>query len=97
MLPWPRPGRLIRCFEPSSTEASKSLGGPSEFAAEAQRSVDGSDLQGSKICRKEERDDNYFDGRGGKKGKKGKKGSDGAEMSLGVDDCNGMGECRMEL
>lgn len=66
---------LIRFFEPSSIEAAKSLRGPSGFAAEVQRSVDDSDIKGTKICRKEEREDNYFAGTGGKKGKKGKKGS----------------------
>ena len=67
---------LIRYFEPSSlTEASKSLRGPSGFAAEAQRSVDPSEFKGIRVAKKEDRDDNYFMGGGGKKGKKGKKGS----------------------
>lgn len=67
---------LIRYFEPSSlTEASKSLRGPSGFAAEAQRSVDYSEFKGVRVAKKEDRDDNYFMGGGGKKGKKGKKGS----------------------
>lgn len=65
---------LIRYFEPSSPEATKSLRGPSGFAAEAQRSVDSSDIKGTKVSKKEEREDNYFMGNGGKKGKKGKKG-----------------------
>lgn len=69
---------LIRYFEPSSVEATKSLRGPSGFAAEAQRSVEGSDFKGVKVSRKEEREDNYFAGTGGKKGKKGKKGSNAA-------------------
>lgn len=69
---------LIRYFEPSSVEATKSLRGPSGFAAEAQRSVEGSDFKGIKVSRKEEREDNYFTGTGGKKGKKGKKGSNAA-------------------
>ncbi|KAL8830218.1 MAG: hypothetical protein Q9191_001558 [Dirinaria sp. TL-2023a] len=67
---------LIRYFEPSSlTEASKSLRGPSGFAAEAQRSVDSFEFKGVRVAKKEDRDDNYFMGGGGKKGKKGKKGS----------------------
>lgn len=66
---------LIRYFEPSSPEATKSLRGPSGFAAEAQRSVDSSDIKGTKVSKKEEREDNYFMGNGGKKGKKGKKGA----------------------
>lgn len=67
---------LIRYFEPSSsTETSKSLRGPSGFAAQAQRSVDASEITGVRVAKKEDRDDNYFMGSGGKKGKKGKKGS----------------------
>lgn len=66
---------LIRWFDPSSPEAAKALRGPSGFAAEAQRSVDGSDIKGTKVSKKEEREDNYFMGNGGKKGKKGKKGT----------------------
>ena len=68
---------LIRYFDPSSPEASKSLpGGPSAFAAEAQRSVDtNSNFKGTKVSKKEDREDTYYMGTGGKKGKKGKKGS----------------------
>lgn len=67
---------LIRYFDPSSPEASKVLRGPSGFAAEAQRSVDtNSDFKGTRISKKEDREDTYFMGTGGKKGKKGKKGS----------------------
>ena len=67
---------LIRYFEPSSTEASKPLRGPSGFAAEAQRSVDSnSDFKGMKVVKKGDEEENYFMGTGGKKGKKGKKGS----------------------
>lgn len=69
---------LIRYFEPSTIETSKSLRGPSGLAAEAQRSVDDSDFKGTKVCKKEDRDDDYFTGTGGKKGKKGKRGSPGA-------------------
>lgn len=69
---------LIRFFEPATMEISKSLRGPSGFAAEVQRSVDDSDFKGTKICKKEDREDDYFTGTGGKKGKKGKKGSAGA-------------------
>ena len=67
---------LIRYFDPSSPEASKSLRGPSGFAAEAQRSVDtNSDFKGTRVSKKEDREDTYFMGTGGKKGRKGKKGS----------------------
>ena len=67
---------LIRYFDPSTTaENAKSLRAPSGFAAEAQRNVAASDFQGTKVSRKEDREENYFMGGGGKKGKKGKKGS----------------------
>lgn len=67
---------LIRYFDPSSPEASKSLRGPSGFAAEPQRCVDtNSDFKGMKVSKKEDREETYFMGSGGKKGKKGKKGS----------------------
>ena len=67
---------LIRYFDPSSPEAAKSLRGPSGFAAEPQRSVDlNSDFKGMKVSKKEDREDTYFMGTGGKKGRKGKKGS----------------------
>lgn len=64
---------LIRYFDPTAPEASKSLRGPSGFAAEAQRTVDDSNIKGTRVMRKDE--ENYFMGTGGKKGKKGKKGS----------------------
>lgn len=64
---------LIRYFDPSVPEEAKALRGPSGFAAEAQRSVVGSDFKGTKVSKKEEREDNYFMGTGGKKPKKGKK------------------------
>lgn len=64
---------LIRYFDPSVPEEAKALRGPSGFAAEAQRSVVGSDFKGTKVSKKEEREDNYFMGNGGKKSKKGRK------------------------
>ncbi|KAL8841868.1 MAG: hypothetical protein Q9170_000741 [Blastenia crenularia] len=65
---------LIRYFDPSTSETKKTLRGPSDFAAEAQRTVEASDFKGTKVMKKDERDDSYFLGTGGKKGKKGKKG-----------------------
>ena len=77
---------LIRYFDPSSPEAAaKSLRGPSGFAAEAQRSVDtNSEIKGMKVSKKEDREENYFMGTGGKKGKKGKKGSAAASPAPGT-------------
>ncbi|KAL8926374.1 MAG: hypothetical protein Q9208_002917 [Pyrenodesmia sp. 3 TL-2023] len=65
---------LIRYFDPSTSEAAKALRAPSGFAAEAQRTVDVADFKGTKVSRKDEREETYFMGTGGKKGKKGKKG-----------------------
>ncbi|KAI9871105.1 MAG: hypothetical protein M1830_003307 [Pleopsidium flavum] len=65
---------LIRYFDPSAPETSKSLRGPSGFAAEAQRTVNDSDIKGTRVTKKDEQEENYFMGTGGKKGKKGKKG-----------------------
>lgn len=69
---------LIRYFDPSSAEESKALRAPSGFAAEAQRSVDGSGIKGTKVARKEDREENYFMGTGGKKGKRGRNGNAGS-------------------
>ncbi|KAL9007463.1 MAG: hypothetical protein Q9173_007276 [Seirophora scorigena] len=65
---------LIRYFDPSTTQEEKTLRGPSGFAAEAQRSVEAAEFKGTKVLKKDEREDTYFMGTGGKKGKKGKKG-----------------------
>lgn len=65
---------LIRYFDPSTTQEEKTLRGPSGFAAEAQRSVEASEFKGTKVLKKDQREDTYFMGTGGKKGKKGKKG-----------------------
>lgn len=45
------------------------------FRAEVGRTVDGSNIRGVKIVKKDEREEDYFVGTGGKKGKKGKKGN----------------------
>lgn len=67
---------LLAFFDPSS-RTSDSSKEPSKFAAEAQRTVDESGLQGMKVMKKEEED--FFVGSGGKKKGKGKKAAtDGA-------------------
>lgn len=68
-------GGLIRYFDPSAPGASKVLRGPSGFAAEARRTVDSSDIKGTRVSKKEDREENYFMGTSGKKGKKGKRGN----------------------
>lgn len=79
---------LIRYFDPSAN-ASNTAAGPGKFAAQAQRTVDSSNIKGTRVAKKEEQEDNYFVGSGGKKGKKGKKGGATEEaskfsMNLGV-------------
>ena len=69
---------LIRFFDPSADMGVKSPVGPSEFAAEAQRTVNDSGMKGTRLVKKDDRGDDYFIGGGGKKGKKGRKG--GASM-----------------
>ena len=66
---------LIRFFDPNAPTESKSLRGPSGFEAVAQRKVEIVPLKGTALSKKEDREDTYFMGTGGKKGKKGKKGA----------------------
>lgn len=61
---------LIRYFDPSSFDPDKPLRGPSGFAAEAQRKVENQDFKGTKVSKKDEQEENYFLGTGGKKGKR---------------------------
>ena len=79
---------LIRHFNPSYDFASLGLEDKkdqgSNFRAEVGRTVDDSDMKGVKILKKEDRDDDYFVGTGGKKGKKGKKGSNNASPAPGT-------------
>lgn len=70
---------LIRHFEPGYDFSALGLDEdkkqePSAYRAEVGRTVDDSNIKGVKILKKDDRDDNYFMGSGGKKGKKGKKG-----------------------
>lgn len=65
---------LIRYFDPSAPGTSKALRGPSGFAAEAQRTVDDSNIKGTRVMKKDQEEEEYFKGTGGKKGKRGKKG-----------------------
>lgn len=70
---------LIRHFQPSYDFSALGLDGdkkqePSAYCAEVGRTVDDSNMKGVKVMKKDDRDDDYFVGKGGKKGKKGKKG-----------------------
>ena len=64
---------LIRYFDPSALPAKETTG-PSKFAASAQRTVNDSGFKGTRVSKKDDPEENYFVGSGGKKGKKGKKG-----------------------
>ncbi|OCL02777.1 hypothetical protein AOQ84DRAFT_168485 [Glonium stellatum] len=64
---------LIRYFDPSAV-ATKETTGPSKFAATTQRIVDSSGIKGTRLMKKDEAEENYFMGTGGKKGKKARKG-----------------------
>lgn len=66
---------LLRFLDPSYTSEKAPLQAPSQFQAHAQRTVDDSALKGTRLARKDEREDDYFAGTGGKKGKKGRKGA----------------------
>ncbi|KAB8074994.1 hypothetical protein BDV29DRAFT_172768 [Aspergillus leporis] len=68
---------LIRHFNPSYDFATLGLDDKkdesSQFRAEVGRTVDDSSIRGMKVLKKEDREEDYFVGTGGKKGKKGKK------------------------
>lgn len=69
-----RAKNLVYFLDPTSAPPSAApLVAPSKFSAEPQRKVDDSDLKGVKVLRKEDREEDYFKGTGGKKGKKGRK------------------------
>jgi uncharacterized coiled-coil DUF342 family protein len=68
---------LIRHFDPSALPA-KEVTGPSKFTASAQRTVTESEFKGTRVSKKDEPQEDYFAGTGGKKGKKGKKGGNAA-------------------
>ncbi|GLA89983.1 hypothetical protein AtubIFM56815_005529 [Aspergillus tubingensis] len=73
---------LIRHFNPSYDFVSLGLDEKkdesSSFRADVGRTVDDSNLKGMKVLKKEDREEDYFVGTGGKKGKKGKKGANGS-------------------
>ncbi|KZF25097.1 nuclear segregation protein [Xylona heveae TC161] len=78
---------LIRYFDPSSV-GTQTAAGPGKFAAQAQRTVDDSGIKGTALVKKDDREDTYFAGTGGKKGKKGKKGNNGSSPAPAADKLN---------
>ncbi|PWY65719.1 nuclear segregation protein [Aspergillus heteromorphus CBS 117.55] len=73
---------LIRHFNPAYDFASLGLDDKkdegSNFLAGVGRTVDDSNIKGMKVLKKDDREEDYFSGTGGKKGKKGKKGANGS-------------------
>ncbi|KAI9794474.1 MAG: hypothetical protein M1833_000387 [Piccolia ochrophora] len=65
---------LIRYFDPSAAGTALPSAEQSKYAAQASRTVDGSDLKGTLMKKKDDGEENYFMGTGSKKGKKGRKG-----------------------
>lgn len=91
---------LLRYLDPASAPATSTpLLAPSGLTATAQRTVDDSGLKGTRVVRKDEREDEYFAGKG-KKSKKGRKGTDSPAIPAGskfncppsvMEDCSSMG------
>lgn len=91
---------VLRFLDPSYTKENAPLKAPSGLTAEAQRTVDASEIKGMKVIVKKDEED-YFAGKGGKKGKKGKKAptTDAAPAATGkyscppqvMEDCSAMG------
>ena len=84
---------ILRFFDPSSIEA-KQEAEPSKFTATAQRTVDESSFKGMKVIKKDDAEESYFVGTGGKK-KKGKaKKEGGSQVQLNprlIEDLSSMG------
>lgn len=64
---------LLRYLDPTITTTNAPLLAPSGLTAAPQRKVDDSALKGTRVLRKDELEEDYFKGTGGKKGKKGRK------------------------
>ncbi|KAH9887121.1 hypothetical protein F4778DRAFT_757275 [Xylariomycetidae sp. FL2044] len=92
-----RANSLLHFFDPSSTTTEKApLMAQSGMTAQASRKVDDAGLKGTKLVRKEDREDEYLPAV--KKGKKGKKGAASSSSEKGyncppsvIDDCTFMG------
>lgn len=70
---------LIRYFDPTALPPSGNTNGTSKYAAEPQRIVDDSQMKGTVLKKKEDREDDFFIG-SSKKGKKGKRGAAGSAL-----------------
>ena len=65
---------LIRYFDPTALPASSNTNDASKYAAAPRRTVDDSQMKGTVLKKKEDREDDFFIG-SAKKGKKGKRGT----------------------
>ena len=89
-----RGNSLLHFFDPSSKPAEKApLLAQSGLTAEASRKVDDSGLKGTRLVRKEDREEDYLPAvKKGKKGKKGGATEKGFQVPPSViDDCGFMG------
>lgn len=90
-----RANSLLYFYDPSSTSTEKApLLADSGLTAQASRKVDDSGLKGTKLMRKEDRDDDYLPAI--KKGKKGKKSAPAEKSGFNcppsvIDDCSFLG------
>ncbi|TKA74086.1 hypothetical protein B0A55_05227 [Friedmanniomyces simplex] len=73
---------LLSHFDPSST-AKQEVAGPGKFAAAASRTVEDSEIKGTRLQRKGEEEENYFIGGGGKKKGKKNRGQSAAGAAAG--------------
>ncbi|CAD6445800.1 565c32ec-a553-4375-9b89-b8b4fcc50cd5 [Sclerotinia trifoliorum] len=64
---------VLRYLDPTFTTTKAPLQAPSGLEAAAGRTVDDSGLKGTRVLKKEDREEDFMKGTGGKKGKKGNK------------------------
>ncbi|KAI9642114.1 multicopy suppressor of BFA (Brefeldin A) [Ciborinia camelliae] len=64
---------VLRYLDPTFTTTKAPLQAPSGLEAAAGRTVDASGLKGTRVLKKEDREEDFMKGTGGKKGKKGNK------------------------
>lgn len=72
-----RADALLRYLDPTYASTTPVAAAPaSQFSAPVQRTVDASGLKGTRVMKKDEREEEYFKGTGGKKGKKNRNNKD---------------------
>lgn len=96
-----RADSLLRYLDPTyASTVPAPATAPSQFSAPIQRTVDDSGIKGTRVLKKDELEEEYFKGNGGKKGKKNKKATKDAEKPAAtkfscppsvMEDCSSMG------